>query len=99
MLQMFSEFANHAVARLVRKRAKDKVGISRCEDTDTGLYIGSSDRLKLLANPFGTKMNTSSNNTIVLVYLCDVPNGLADNFNFSDDPMSVPVSRSSNKEI
>ena len=65
------------------------------EDTDSGLYIGSSDRLTLLANPFGTKINTSSNNTIVLVYLCDVPNGLADNFNFSDDPMSVPVSTSS----
>ena len=51
--------------------------------------------LKLLANPFGTKINTSSNISVVLVYLCDVPNGLANNFNLSDDPMSVPVSRSS----
>ena len=55
----------------------------------------SSDRLKLLANPFGTKINTSSNNTTVLVYLCDVPNGLADNFNFSDDLLWIPVSVSS----
>ena len=43
--------------------------------------LKSSNRLKLLAKPFGTKINTSSNISIVLVYLCDVRNGLADNFN------------------
>ena len=31
------------------------------EDLDIGTDIASSDRLKLLANPFGTKINTSSN--------------------------------------